>query len=145
MLGDMILLNGFRYPVELVYEVVADVQHYKHFVPWCMDSVVHDSDVQVRCSHPFRFEATLGVGFQVIGERYRSVVDVVPGERVVVSDPHMVRSRQRQVVLTRVWSIGGDAILPDTCHTNGVVPSPAKRVDVFPWTRGRNVLAGLQS
>ena len=77
-------LAPHRHPVALVYQVVADVNQYKHFVPWCVDSVVHDGRVNLWQSRPFSFQATLDVGFRLIGERYTSVVSVVPLQRVKV-------------------------------------------------------------
>ena len=84
-----------RHATPLLYEVVADVNRYKEFVPWCTDSVVHGPAVDLWVPRPFSFKATLDVGFKVIGERYTSVVNVVPLQRVVVSRLLLVSSTAR--------------------------------------------------
>lgn len=117
----------------LVYQVVADVNQYKDFVPWCVDSVVHGAGVDLWQTRPFTFKATLDVGFRLIGERYTSVVNVVPLQRVqvraaCVCGPHgrvqLTRSRcyvQTRAVnthlfeyLTNIWSFEPGPT-PDTC------------------------------
>jgi len=65
-------------PQEL-YEVVADVDQYKHFVPWCMDSRVINRDPQNLTMH-----AKLKVGFQMYNEEYTSHILLEPGKRVKV-------------------------------------------------------------
>ncbi len=56
-----------RYPMEELYEVVADVSKYHEFVPWCKNSkVLEQSDKAMR--------AELTVGFQLLNERYISNV-----------------------------------------------------------------------
>jgi coenzyme Q-binding protein COQ10 len=57
---------------EQLYGVVADVDQYKHFVPWCRKS---DIITVIDDSH---FEADLEVGFQLFSEKYRSRVTLQP-------------------------------------------------------------------
>lgn len=52
-----------RYTPEQVYDVVANVEEYKEFVPWCVRSVV------LSRPGPNRMEAELEVGFQMFSER----------------------------------------------------------------------------
>ncbi len=67
-----------RYTPEQIYSVVASVDQYQHFVPWCKKSRVmkgRNGDVQVE----------LEIGFPPIVERYTSEVTVVPNHQVRVS------------------------------------------------------------
>jgi hypothetical protein len=66
-----------RFPQQHVYAVVSNVAEYKHFVPWCIDSVVKRQE-------PRYLEADLSVGFQFFSERYASRVTLDPERRVVV-------------------------------------------------------------
>ena len=64
--------------MEQMYEVVADVECYDQFVPWCVRSTVRDRhDRQLNC--------TLTVGFPPLDETYTSIVTL---ER-----PHYVKVR----------------------------------------------------
>jgi len=62
--------------VEQMYDVVADVESYHQFVPWCKESYVTQ-----RYNNSFRCRLT--VGFPPVIERYTSVV--------TLSRPHMVK------------------------------------------------------
>jgi Polyketide cyclase / dehydrase and lipid transport len=53
-----------RYSPEQLYEVVAGVQHYSQFVPWCVGS-----NVLKRAPDGGYLEAELQIGFQMISER----------------------------------------------------------------------------
>ena len=65
--------------MEDIYEVVADVEEYKHFVPWCCDSTV-----LVR--KPGHVKCKLEVGFPpLLSEKYNSSVTLVPPNLVKVS------------------------------------------------------------
>jgi len=62
--------------MEQMFDIVADVESYDEFVPWCKESqVTHRRDGGFRCR--------LTVGFPPIIERYTSIV--------TVSRPHMVK------------------------------------------------------
>ena len=61
---------------EDLFAVVADVDRYREFVPFCVGS-----RVLRRTSHS-RFEAELEIGFRLFNERYVSDVSLVPGESV---------------------------------------------------------------
>ncbi|XP_064842132.1 coenzyme Q-binding protein COQ10 homolog, mitochondrial-like isoform X2 [Oncorhynchus masou masou] len=63
------------YTPEQMYSVVASVDQYQHFVPWCKKSrVVKGKNGDVR--------AQLEIGFPPIVERYTSEVTVVPNHQV---------------------------------------------------------------
>lgn len=58
-----------------LYDVVADVNQYEQFVPWCQRS-------QVTLTRGNYMEAELEVGFKVFVERYTSRITLSPGHSV---------------------------------------------------------------
>lgn len=57
-----------KYSTEQVYNIVADVNSYHKFVPWCKESRITNID------DPTNVKAELVVGFGVFNERYTSEV-----------------------------------------------------------------------
>ena len=67
-----------RYSVDQLYDVVANVDDYKYFVPWCVASKTFEqSETHAR--------ADLEVGFPPISEKYTSVL--------TLARPNLVRVR----------------------------------------------------
>ncbi|XP_013413729.1 coenzyme Q-binding protein COQ10 homolog B, mitochondrial [Lingula anatina] len=65
------------FSMEQMFEVVADVENYTQFVPWC-------TKAQVTARRPGSFKCKLQVGFGPLLESYTSVV--------TATRPHLVRS-----------------------------------------------------
>lgn len=61
-----------------MYNVVANVDQYQHFVPWCKKS-------RVTKGGNGHIWAELEIGFPPIVERYTSEVTVIPNHKVRVS------------------------------------------------------------
>jgi len=58
------MTNTRRWTPEQVYNVVAEVEHYSKFVPWCVGSTVVK-----RSKDGSDIEAELEVGFQLLREK----------------------------------------------------------------------------
>jgi ribosome-associated toxin RatA of RatAB toxin-antitoxin module len=56
-----------KYKCEHIYDVVADVASYKHFIPWCQDSIIIEANENY-------LKAELNVGFNIFNETYVSEV-----------------------------------------------------------------------
>jgi len=67
----------FRYTMEQLYDVVANVDEYKFFVPWCRSSHVFERSE----SHA---RANLEVGFPPVSEKYTSVLTLAQPNLVKV-------------------------------------------------------------
>ncbi|KEG08569.1 putative coenzyme Q-binding protein COQ10 B, mitochondrial-like [Trypanosoma grayi] len=87
-----------------LYRVVADVSQYSTFLPWCIDSIVHNvtrlednndptttsgsgtssstTNNNINNGSPMEMLATLTVGFSFFKEKYTSQVLLVPDRRV---------------------------------------------------------------
>lgn len=65
-----------------VYDVVADVDEYHDFVPWCTDSAV------IKRIDDRHVVADLAVGFRLLSERYTSVITLNPTVSVNVDVPN---------------------------------------------------------
>jgi len=75
-----------RHPQSAVFAVLAAVDEYAQFVPWCVESRILGASAAPG-PRPDRFEAELAVGFQVgatdVSERYVSTVQLVPERSIV--------------------------------------------------------------
>ena len=71
-------IHVYRYSPEEVYSVVADINKYKDFLPWCKESVV----IKESNRHCV---ARLAVGFPPLVEKYTSFVTFQPYEMMIVS------------------------------------------------------------
>lgn len=67
-----------RYTPEQLYNVVANVDQYQQFVPWCKKSRVFKGQSG-------DFQAELEIGCPPIVERYTSEVTIIPNHKVRVS------------------------------------------------------------
>lgn len=65
------------YSMEQMFDVVASVENYKTFLPWCTQSTVYDRK-------PGQFRCDLSVGYPPLAEKYSCLV--------TVSRPHLVKS-----------------------------------------------------
>lgn len=68
-------------PLQL-YRVVANVDEYKNFVPWCVDSTVTN---RIDERH---MKAELMVGFKMFSEKYTSLITLDKPHSVQVDVPH---------------------------------------------------------
>lgn len=68
------------YPADLMYAVVADVEHYPEFLPWCVG-------VRIRGRHQEGPQeivlAEMLVGFKAFRERYTSRIALDPAARTI--------------------------------------------------------------
>ncbi len=56
---------------EALFDIVADVERYPEFLPWCIGARVHDRPKDMRGD---RFEADLIIGFKMLRESFTSIV-----------------------------------------------------------------------
>ncbi|MCW5771963.1 MAG: type II toxin-antitoxin system RatA family toxin [Rhodospirillaceae bacterium] len=68
----------FRYPPAQVFDIVADVQRYPEFLPWCVGARVFHRDRDT-------FDAEVLVGFKMIRERYTSRVTLARPDTIEVT------------------------------------------------------------
>ena len=67
------------YAPEQIFALVADVERYPEFLPWCVACRITDRP------SPTEFIADLAVGFKMVREQFTSRVILTPYERIVVS------------------------------------------------------------
>lgn len=63
---------------EQMFDVVADVEHYDEFLPWCTGVRIFKRDGDT-------FLADLMIGYKVIREKFTSKVELYPTERIQVT------------------------------------------------------------
>ncbi|KAM9296022.1 coenzyme Q-binding protein COQ10 homolog B, mitochondrial-like [Gastrophryne carolinensis] len=93
------------YSIDQMFDIVADVENYKMFVPWCNRSKILSSRNGVT-------RAELEVGFSPLVERYTSEITVVPRHKIraVCNDGKLFSH------LETVWRFSpGLPGRPDTC------------------------------
>ena len=86
--------------MEQMYAVVAEVDKYTEFVPWCKESIVSSK-------HGNHYKCKLTVGFPPVVEKYTSIV--------TVSKPHLVRVSKENYCLFIYTSKSASII---TCTIN---------------------------
>lgn len=74
----MLSIIIIRYTSEQIYNVVADIDRYKEFLPWCKES-------RIIKERPGQCIAKLSVGFPPLVESYTSLVILKPHTLVRVS------------------------------------------------------------
>jgi coenzyme Q-binding protein COQ10 len=62
-----------------IYNLVADVERYPEFLPWCVACRI------TRRESPTAFTAELAVGFNMVREKFLSRVSLTPTEAITVS------------------------------------------------------------
>ncbi len=66
------------YPPEKLYDLVADVEDYPHFLPWCVAlRVTSRSETEIR--------ADMVVGFKMLREKFTSRVTLTPKTQIDVA------------------------------------------------------------
>jgi coenzyme Q-binding protein COQ10 len=66
------------YSPEQMYGLVADVERYPEFLPWCLAAKIRQREGSV-------IYADLVIGFRMVRERFTSRVHLQPGHRIDVS------------------------------------------------------------
>ena len=64
------------YSMQQMFDIVASVENYKNFLPWCTQSSVYDRK-------PGQFRSDISVGYPPLSEKYSCLV--------TVSRPHLVK------------------------------------------------------
>lgn len=66
------------YSCEQVYNLVADVEHYPAFLPWCLEATVYRKEQNY-------MRAILAVGYKSFRETFTSLVTLDPYQSITVS------------------------------------------------------------
>jgi len=69
------------YSAEQVFDLVADIERYPEFLPWCLDARIRDR-------HGDSVHAELLIGFRMIRERYSSLVTFARPHGIDVTYTH---------------------------------------------------------
>ena len=77
-------MNASRYTQKELYDVVADVDSYRHFLPFCTASRVLRRSPRKAERDAQHLEAELSVGFMGLAESYVSKVVCTPHQSVEV-------------------------------------------------------------
>ena len=71
-------LRYAAYAPEQIYELVADIESYPAFLPWCTGCRIYSREGNV-------LHAKLGVGFKLVSESFRSRVTLDPIQRIDIA------------------------------------------------------------
>ncbi|KAJ1968684.1 hypothetical protein H4R34_006243, partial [Dimargaris verticillata] len=108
-----------------MYDVVSNVAEYRHFIPWCVNSVVLGTGApsQQPCSVPeakravvahIVTQADLEVGFKAFREQYTSTV--------TCETPWRVEARSSNSHIFRTLTTSWDFIPYSITHPHGITP-----------------------
>lgn len=81
----MMVVIDVRYSPEQLYNVVAGVDMYEDFLPWCQRSQI------LRRHGDGSFDAELQIGFKFFVENYISRVELKRSESVKVCSPPLLK------------------------------------------------------
>lgn len=70
-------IRTLPYPPEQIYTLVADIEKYPEFLPWCLKAHVREKQAD-------RLTADLVIGYRLFRERYTSYVTLKPFEEIRV-------------------------------------------------------------
>jgi coenzyme Q-binding protein COQ10 len=73
------------YTPQQLFELVAAVDRYPEFLPWCRAARIHSSEKLPGAPEKMLIVADLVIGFGMIRERYRSRVTLQPSQRIEVT------------------------------------------------------------
>jgi coenzyme Q-binding protein COQ10 len=65
------------YTPQQLFDLVADVEKYQEFLPWCVGSRIHWRDEN-------RFNADVDIGYAMFRETFNSTVTLMPHEKIEV-------------------------------------------------------------
>ncbi len=65
------------FAAEIIYDIVQGVEEYPDFLPWCSDLKIIEKSKEVIIADMF-------IGYQLLNERFRSIVKLTPKTRIDV-------------------------------------------------------------
>lgn len=76
----------FKYPQQLVYDVIKDVDSYKLFLPWCLDSRLYEDSTKksIPGSNIKEMKGELVIGFQLFKEKYTSNLELDEPNKILI-------------------------------------------------------------
>lgn len=134
------------YSPEQLYDLVADVERYPQFLPWCLSTRIRRRDGNV-------IWADMAVGFKVIREKFTSKVTLTPKTRIDVAysegpfkylNNHWVFDEAKDGTTIIDFYVDFEFRSPLLQKVMGAVFSEAVRVMVSSFEKRARQLYGLQ-